>query len=156
MEHHKFVSQKPCDKPAKHHANHTRHETPKKIQNCKNTILKKQFCTLFQGCHMTVEANAASSLIVDAWQVGPCGAFGDHVPATAMYGIHAFHGNPPAHPMPCPKGVWHSGSIADMPHKFLSKSLKKTTQFQLQCGVFIERGVPVPVIRILFGLVRLL
>jgi hypothetical protein len=102
------------------------------------------------------EANAASSLIVDPWQVGPCGAFGDHVLATAMYGIHAFHGNPPDHPMPCPKGLWHSGSIADMPRKFLSKSLKKTTQFQLQCGVFIERGVPVPVIRILFGLVRLL
>ena len=105
---------------------------------------------------MTVEANTTSSLIVYPWQVGACGAFGDPVPATAMYGIHAFRGNLPAHRMPCPKGVWHSGSIADMPGKFLSKSRKKTTQFQLQCGVFIERGVPIPVIRILFGLVRLL
>jgi len=35
MENHKFFTQKPCDKPAKHHTNHTRHETQKKIQNCK-------------------------------------------------------------------------------------------------------------------------
>jgi uncharacterized protein YjaZ len=35
MENHKFFTQKPCDKPAKQHTNHTRHETQKKIQNCK-------------------------------------------------------------------------------------------------------------------------
>ena len=59
MENHKFFTQKPCDKPAKHHTNHTRHETQKKIQNCKKKY-QKQFCTpsemaqwpkpILQGC----------------------------------------------------------------------------------------------------------
>jgi hypothetical protein len=35
MENHKFFTQKPCDKPAKHCTNHTRHETQKKSKTVK-------------------------------------------------------------------------------------------------------------------------
>ena len=49
MENHKFFTQKPCDKPAKHHTNHTRHETQKKIQNRKKKNNSAPFSDLWRN-----------------------------------------------------------------------------------------------------------